>query len=232
MSTGVAEICAQLGVAEERVRVLHFTLSHLARIEPTPRVEPQEPMVFAVLNACATIPKGAHAVLAALEALGRAGLGERFRLHVWGFVAPYVRPRLEADRAVVLRGNYTSEDLPRALAEADVGIVPSVWEEAYGYTGPEMLAAGVPVIGSALGGITDYVVPGETGWLNRSATGQELAEQMARLIAEPGEVAQLRARLRASRPPGVKTMDRHIDELESVYAEALSAARGGLRPSG
>src|SRR4051794_10944761 len=103
--------------------------------------------------------------------------------------------RLSVQATAELPGNSTPDDLPRVLSGADVGIVPSVWEEAYGLTGPKMLAGGVPLIGNALGGIPDYVVPGETGWLNRSASGAELAELMARVIERPPEVADLRRRL-------------------------------------
>jgi glycosyltransferase involved in cell wall biosynthesis len=204
--------------------VLHFTLDHIARIRPDPRVPPSDPMVFTVLNACATVEKGVEVVLGALERLAERGLADRFRLDVWGFVEPRARDALEAHPSVRLRGNYTDVDLERMLAGADVGIVPSVWEEAYAYTGVELLAAGVPVIGSALGGIPDYVKPGETGWLNGSVSGAELAEHMERLIGAPEEVAALRRRIREQRPAAVKPMERHLDELDGVYAE-LTAAR-------
>ena len=219
MSHRVAEIYAELGVDERRLRVLHFTVSHLAGIVPAPRADPQDPMVFTLLNACSSVAKGVNVVIEALDALERRGLGDRFRLHVWGYVAPPMRPALVAHRAVEVRGNYTGEDLSPALADADVGIVPSIWEEAYGYTGVEMLAGGLPVIGSARGGITDYVLPGETGWRNESATGEELAALMARLIEQPAEVTALRRGLRERPPAAVKTMDRHLDELDAVYAE-------------
>ena len=224
MSHGVARIAGELGVAGERVRVLHFTLSHLAGIRAAPREEPRDPMVFCVLNGCASVPKGVDVVLDALAELDRRGLRGRYRLDVWGFVAWWRRAELEAHPDVALRGNYTAGDLDAALADADAGIVPSVWEEAYAYTGPELLAAGVPVIGNVRGGIPDYVREGETGWRNESASGAELAAIMARLIDAPGEVAELRRRLRARRPEAVKPMAVHLDELDAVYAE-LRAAR-------
>jgi glycosyltransferase involved in cell wall biosynthesis len=223
MSHGVAGVCRALGVDGDNLHVLHFTLDHIARIAPDPRVAPGDPLVFTVLNACASVEKGVEVVLGALERLAERGLSERFRLDVWGFVEPRARDALESHAAVRLRGNYTDVDLERMLAGADVGIVPSVWEEAYAYTGVELLAAGLPVIGSALGGIPDYVVPGETGWLNRSVSGAELAEHMERLIGAPGEVEALRRRLRERRPAAVKPMERHLDELEAVYAELIGS---------
>ena len=223
MSHRVAEIVEELGVDPARLRVLHFTLDHLARIRPDPRVEPGDPLVFTTLNGCASAEKGVGVLLEALAALRDAGLEERFRLDVWGFVDLWARETLTGHPSVRLRGNYTGADLERMLAGADVGIVPSVWEEAYGYTGVELLAAGLPVIGNDLGGIRDYVVPGETGWRNRSATGEELAEHMGRLIGSPREVAVLRERLRRERPAAVKPMAAHLDELDAVYGDVLAA---------
>jgi glycosyltransferase involved in cell wall biosynthesis len=221
MSHGVADICRELGVSGERMRVLSFTLEHLAGIRPGDRVRPQDPMAFATLNACVSREKGLDAVLEALELLQGWGLADRFRLLVWGFVHPGAREALDAHPSVELRGNYTSAGLEGMLAEADVGIVPSIWEEAYAYTGVEMLAAGLPVIGSARGGITDYVEPGVTGWLNESAGGRELAGHIRRLIGDPAEVEALRRGLRERRPAAVKPMDVHLDELEDVYRAVL-----------
>jgi glycosyltransferase involved in cell wall biosynthesis len=222
MSRRVQELCVTLGVPPEHLRVLHFTLSHLAVLQPSDRIEPQDPMVFAILNGCSSAPKGVDVVLDALRGLAARGLRGRFRFEVWGFVAHWRRAHLDADPDVALMGNYTSDDLERALHRADVGIIPSVWEEAYAYTGPEMLACGVPVIGNARGGITDYVVPGQTGWLNATATGAELVEIVAGLVAAPEAVARLREGLRRERPPAVKPMGRHLDELEAVYGELVS----------
>jgi glycosyltransferase involved in cell wall biosynthesis len=225
MSTGVADLCRELGVEDARLRVLHFTLTHVAKLVPSPRAAPADPMVFTTLNGCSSVEKGLDVVLEALAQLSSWGLGERFRLHVWGFVAPGRRDELHAHPAVELKGNYTDSDLDRMLAGADVGIVPSIWEEAYGYTGVEMLAAGVPVIGNARGGIPDYVLPGKTGWLNETAGGAELAGHMRRLIGDPHAVEELRTALRRRRPASVKPMARHVDEIEAVYRGLVPAAR-------
>jgi len=54
-------------------------------------------------------------------------------------------------------------ELDHILDEVDVGIMPSVREEAYGYAGMEFLAKGIPVISNAIGGLVDYTREGETG---------------------------------------------------------------------
>lgn len=45
---------------------------------------------------------------------------------------------------VEIRGPYRPEELDGLLDEVDVGIMPSIWEEAYGFAGVEFLAKGSP----------------------------------------------------------------------------------------
>jgi glycosyltransferase involved in cell wall biosynthesis len=57
------------------------------------------------------------------------------------------------------------DDMPAAYLAADIVAVPSTVPETFGRTAVEAQAMGRPVIASALGGLTETVVPGESGWL-------------------------------------------------------------------
>jgi glycosyltransferase involved in cell wall biosynthesis len=103
-----------------------------------------------------------------------------------------------------------------------VGIMPSIWEEAYGFAGIEFLAKGIPVIANALGGMPEYTRPGETGWLNRSCSAPELARIMRDVIERPEQVARLNASVLAARDEIIKTMARHGDEMDAIYRELVS----------
>jgi glycosyltransferase involved in cell wall biosynthesis len=67
------------------------------------------------------------------------------------------------------------------------GVVPSVWPEPLGVVSLEAMSRSKAVIGSAVGGITDIVVDGETGFLTEPGNVAELAARMAELIANPEE---------------------------------------------
>jgi len=163
------------------------------------------------------------------------GLGDRFELTVLGFVHDDTRERLERFRSARWGGFYEPENLDTVLLPFDVGIVPSVWEESYGYVGVEFLAKGIPVIGNARGGIVEYTRDGETGWVNRDASAEGLASIMADIIRRPEQVPELNARIRAQRERIVKPYERHVDEIEALYREVveresgLAAARAGGR---
>ncbi|MFC0005398.1 glycosyltransferase [Micromonospora siamensis] len=66
-----------------------------------------------------------------------------------------------ADR-VRLVGAVPREEMGRWYRSADV-LVAAPWYEPFGLTPLEAMACGIPVIGTAVGGLTDTVVPGRTG---------------------------------------------------------------------
>ena len=56
------------------------------------------------------------------------------------------------------------DDIPNLLKSADVLVQASLWEGMPNSV-LEAMAAGLPVIGTAVEGTEDLVVPGQTGWL-------------------------------------------------------------------
>ena len=127
---------------------------------------------------------------------------------VFGWVEPrFAEAAAELD-AIEVRDPFAPAELDAILDGVDVGLMPSVWEEAYGYAGVEFLAKGIPVVANAIGGMPDYVRDGETGWLNRSCGAEELARDHGRRSSSgPAQVADLNAKLRA-RPRRDRQADR------------------------
>jgi glycosyltransferase involved in cell wall biosynthesis len=118
-------------------------------------------------------------------------------------------------------------DAPRRddlLAETHLLAVPSLWPEPFGLVGIEAGARGVPAVGYAVGGIPDWLIPGESGEL---APGDppsvwSLADAIVRALADPGHYAQLQegARRMARR----HTLDSHLAVLEPTLASAANLA--------
>jgi glycosyltransferase involved in cell wall biosynthesis len=121
---------------------------------------------------------------------------------------------------------HTESTFPRSqsildalLDGVDVGLMPSIWEEAFGYAGVELLAKGIPLIANPLGGIVEYAREGETAWLNHPCTGEGLAEVMLRLIEEPDRIVELHRQVVALRSELVTPMETHVENIERLYRE-------------
>jgi glycosyltransferase involved in cell wall biosynthesis/2-polyprenyl-3-methyl-5-hydroxy-6-metoxy-1,4-benzoquinol methylase len=107
----------------------------------------------------------------------------------------------------------------RALAEVDVLVVPSTWYENSPLTVHEALMARLPVIGSAIGGIPEFVRHDSTGLLFPPGDAPALAACLRQVATDPARIEGWR---RAIQPP--KTMAAHVDEIETLY-RALVAER-------
>jgi glycosyltransferase involved in cell wall biosynthesis len=74
------------------------------------------------------------------------------------------------------------DDMPAALALADIVIAPSNEPEAFGRVAAEAGAMGVPAIGSSIGAQGEIIVHGETGLIVPPSNPAVLADAMAGLL--------------------------------------------------
>ena len=224
MSNRVEEIYAWLGVKRERLETMHLTLAHVERLSPRRAQVPPagKPLTFATLAGFESEPKGALLLIEAMRQLEGLALQNRVRLLVLGWVDPRFGSLAEGVPGIEIGRRFEPAALDSILDEVDVGLMPSVWEEAYGYAGVEFLAKGIPVIANAIGGMPDYTRAGETGWLNHSCSAAELARIIAGIAERPEQVVELNEKLIASRDSVIKPMGRHADEMDALYREVIA----------
>lgn len=99
------------------------------------------------------------------------------------------------------------------LREAAVFLLPSE-TESFGLAALEALSSGVPVVASAVGGLPEVVVHGETGYLESTVEG--LTQRVSELVGD----AALRARMgRAARADVLQRfrLPALVDTYESMY---------------
>ena len=110
----------------------------------------------------------------------------------------------------------------RLLAGAVSLWLPSLWAEPWGLVGPEALSAATPVAASVVGGVAEWLRPGEHGLAAPPGDPAALAAAADRLAGEP-ELARSLGRA------GQRWVRDHLEEgelmrrLERVYRQA---ARG------
>ena len=117
------------------------------------------------------------------------------------------------DGKIELSGAFAKEDLGQVLAGMDVLVVPSRWYENAPGVIFEAFAAGLPVIATDLGGMSEFVRHGENGLLFSLDDAGDLAQRLRWLAEEPGLLQRLQEGV-----PHVKTAGEYAGELENVYA--------------
>jgi len=166
-------------------------------------------------------PQKNHRLL--IEALGQA-IKERSDLKLFLVGNGELRPDIEElvkekglDRNIRFLG--LRQDIPELLAACDIFILSSDWE-GVPMTILEAMAAGRPVIATAVGGVAELVEDGKTGLLVPPQNAQALAAAMTRLANGPvlrqalGKQGQKRALKRFD----INLVARQYEEL---YLKAL-----------
>ena len=64
----------------------------------------------------------------------------------------------------------------------DLFVFPTQLEESLGLVGLEAMACGVPVIGSCIGGLTDYIEEGTNGFFFEPGNVQSLVDSILKYI--------------------------------------------------
>ena len=87
---------------------------------------------------------------------------------------------------VDFRGQLSSEEVPRVLAEAAIFVFPTVWgTEGFGMVAAEAMACGVPVVASRIAAIPEVVLDEETGLLVEPGDPVDLASKLRLLLGDP-----------------------------------------------
>ena len=120
------------------------------------------------------------------------------------------------------------EDVGRLLSEASVFALPSR-SEAFPNGAIEAMAAGLPVVASAVGGLLDLIEHGRTGVLIEPGNPTALADALRRLLTNQTAAARIGEHARAHVQQRY-SFERMVKSFEDLYlaglpARSLSAAR-------
>ncbi len=120
---------------------------------------------------------------------------------------------------VRFHGLVDKAEVERLMLTSSVVAVPSRWYENQPMVVLEALARGVPVVGSALGGMPELIEPGVTGDLVPPNDPDALGRALLPYATDPQRGFGMRDRARA----GIEmefSPRRHLERIDAMYAEA------------
>lgn len=120
---------------------------------------------------------------------------------------------------VIVLKSWPHSAVMAAWRRSIVGLLPSVGLETFGIVTLEAMAAGRPVIASRIGGLSDVVVDGETGFLVPPGDHIALRQAIERVLADP----ELRERMgqAALRRVAEFQASTVVPRIERVYQQLL-----------
>jgi glycosyltransferase involved in cell wall biosynthesis len=120
-------------------------------------------------------------------------------------------------------GHLSPHELRALIGSAVALVVPSRYYENMPLAVLEGFAVGVPVVASALGGLTELIDPGTDGAVVPPNDPGALAEALGDLLSSPARAFEMgqagRAKAEREFAP-----DRHLDRLDRIYDEAIRVA--------
>lgn len=142
--------------------------------------------------------KGAHTLIEALIHLHQQGLSVQATLAGDSFQSGY-REQLEQllekhnlNGVVKFVGQLGRRELARCYALHHVGVFPSIHPEAFGIVAAEMMASGLVVVSSGVGGASELINDGQTGLLFKAGDSHGLARCLMRLAKDAALLQDLR----------------------------------------
>jgi glycosyltransferase involved in cell wall biosynthesis len=120
-------------------------------------------------------------------------------------------------------GRIDAQDMPCLMREFTIYVHPSEFE-ACPMAVLEASASGVPVIATDVGGTNEIVVHGETGFLVRPRSPQEISDSVIRLLNEPAAAHAL-GEAGAARMKALFSLERCVEAHVRVYTAALQGCR-------
>ncbi len=215
-------LAVDYGYSPDRMRVIYNGV----RIRPpTSAVRHPHPEVRVCYVGRMTEEKGIQYLLRAMHQLP-----ERYRLTLLG-EGPYLSycESLASDLGLSSRAKFAGfvRDPQQDLQMADVVVVPSVWEEAFGRVVIEAMGLGVPVIATRVGGMAEIFADGIEGIYVRPRDVAGLVAALKRLGDDPA----LRERIGAA--ARLRVLDQFtVERAARQYAELYDELLGHSIPGG
>ncbi len=129
--------------------------------------------------------------------------------------------RLNIAQRITFTGWVLQSELRSVYQNADLLVIPSVWDDPGPLVGLEALSMGTPVLGFAVGGIPDYAIDGHTGFLATSVSTQALTDALRRALAGAAALASMG---RNGQALIVERHSRsgHVDKIRAIYSDVCA----------
>ena len=130
--------------------------------------------------------------------------------------------RLGVSARVSFPGWLSHEKLHSYYRKSSLVVVPSLWPEPFGIVGIEAMAFGRPVVAFDVGGISDWLKDGVTGFLVSPGDERGLVERINLLLERPEMVEEMGRSARQMVEESL-TPELHLERLTRLFQETIDS---------
>ena len=126
------------------------------------------------------------------------------------------------DNRLELRPWASRKEVIELLDQTSVFVFPSLWPETLGIVGIEALSRGVPVVASDIGGVREWCLDGETGYVVPPKDAAAIAGRVQDLLSDSDRMLAFGRR-------GIELIQEkfspeyHVNQLQSIYGQVAKA---------
>jgi glycosyltransferase involved in cell wall biosynthesis len=139
-----------------------------------------------------------------------------------GVLEQPLRQKYSQSRWVKFRGSVDQKTVAEYMSRATVLLVPSLWLETVPGVVVHALFAGLPVLGSRIGGIPEHVTDGRTGRLLPPGDEQMWSEEIARVVTNRAQAVAWSAECQEAAQRFAPRLA--LDEYERLMHEMMTVA--------
>jgi glycosyltransferase involved in cell wall biosynthesis len=215
-SSYIRNLLIKSGYRENQVKIIPYYTSLPERC--TVNSSPQVPTIV-----CVSRIEGEKGIDYFLRALSKVKIKSKVYIIGEGTQVPYLKQMaksISAEHEIVFTGWIENSDLTKFYSKATLAVVPSIWPEPFGIIGIEAMANQVPVVAFDVGGISDWLIDGETGYLVPQRNEKVLAEKISYYLENP-KVAKTMG-LKGRRLVEKKFVPEvHINNLQALFEKTV-----------
>lgn len=228
VSRYVRDKSAAEGRVSDDVRVIYNGIDPRPFSQAGARRSPRNGCLRLIYTGALVRHKGVHTAVEALGLLKERGQATGVSLTLVGGGHPdyerHLRERVTAlavQEHVSFRGRVPREQVADILANHDVFLFTSTYEEPIARSVMEAMAAGLAVIGTAVGGQAEMLEDGMNALVYPPDDASELADRILRLRDQPSLCVKL---AQAGRRTVLErfTLERMVNEIEAWLEEIIS----------
>ena len=205
------------GFDADRVRLKHNGVAVPAGVDDA--TPPNESRRFLFASKLAEY-KGVRLLLDAWR-LASSDLDAELMIVGDGPMAGAVEAAAAADPRITWAGQVPADDMAGLLLSARAVVVPSVWDEPFGRSAAEALAAGRPVLTTGTGGLSE-IVDDTCGWL--TGTGSDALAAALVMVATYDDDVHRKGTAARARHARLFSPETTTKALVAIYEDALTGA--------